>query len=51
MATVDPCCSIGAEHGTALKANQLWIQQPDHSFVDRATEFGVTDPRTGEDGE
>ena len=41
---LDIYCSIGAEHGTATKANELWIQQPDHSFVDRAEEFGVTDP-------
>jgi hypothetical protein len=41
---IDLYCSIGAEHGTAVKANELWIQQPDHSFVDRAKEFGVTDP-------
>ena len=41
---LDIYCSIGAEHGTATKANELWIQQPDQSFVDRAEEFGVTDP-------
>ncbi|HET7234984.1 MAG TPA: VCBS repeat-containing protein, partial [Actinomycetota bacterium] len=41
---VDLYCSIGAEHGTATKANELWMQQPDHSFVDRATELGVADP-------
>jgi hypothetical protein len=41
---LDIYCSIGAEHGTATKANELWIQQLDHSFVNRAEEFGVNDP-------
>ena len=39
-----PVRSIGTEHRTALKGNELLIQKSDHSFVDRATEFGVTDP-------
>jgi hypothetical protein len=41
---LDLYCSVGAEHGTAVKSNELWIQQPDHSFVDRAKEFRVADP-------
>jgi hypothetical protein len=41
---VDAYCSIGARHGTATKANELWIQQADHTFVDRASAFGVADP-------
>jgi hypothetical protein len=39
----DVFCSVGAHQGTAVKANQLWIQHPNHTFVDRAREFGVTD--------
>lgn len=26
------------------KANELWMQQPDGSFVNRSAEYGVTDP-------
>lgn len=40
----DIYCSRGAEHGTISKANELWMHQPGGSFVDRASEYGVTDP-------
>jgi hypothetical protein len=40
----DLYCSVGAVHGTIAKKNQLWIQQPDGTFVDQAEVFGVTDP-------
>lgn len=40
----DVYCTIGACRGTCAKRNELWMQQPDHTFINRATEFGVTDP-------
>ena len=36
--------SIGACRGTCTARKELWIQRPDGTFVDRATEFGVADP-------
>jgi hypothetical protein len=39
----DLFCSVGAKRGTAVKANQLWMQRANRTFVDRAREFGVTD--------
>jgi VCBS repeat protein len=40
----DLFCSVGAVHGTIIKKNQLWMQQPDGTFVNQAETFGVTDP-------
>lgn len=40
----DLYCTIGAHHGTQRKANELFMQQADGSFVDRATAMGVEDP-------
>jgi hypothetical protein len=40
----DLFCGASADSGTDLKANELWIQQADHSFVDSAATFGVADP-------
>jgi hypothetical protein len=40
----DLYCSVGAAYGTAVKANQLWIQQADGTFKDQAAAWGVTDP-------
>jgi hypothetical protein len=40
----DLFCGASADSGTDLKANELWIQQADHSFVDGAAVFGVADP-------
>ena len=37
-------CSVGADRGSAVKANALYIQQPDGTFVDAAYQEGVTDP-------
>lgn len=36
--------SIGACEGMCLGPKELWIQQADGTFVDRAAEFGLTDP-------
>jgi hypothetical protein len=45
---LDFYCSVGATYGTALKANQLWIQQPivngKITFKEQAAAWGVTDP-------
>lgn len=41
----DLYCSLGGRRGqTTGKSNELWIQQPDGGFVQRAEEFGVADP-------
>jgi hypothetical protein len=41
---LDLYCSVGAKHGTAVKANELWLQQPNGTFLDQAAAWGVTDP-------
>lgn len=41
----DLFCAMGADQGTLVgKANELWLQQPDGTFVNRGAEYGVTDP-------
>jgi FG-GAP-like repeat len=40
----DMFCSVGADRGSAVKANALYIQQPDGTFVDEAYQQNVTDP-------
>jgi len=40
----DMFCSVGADRGSAAKANALYIQQPDGTFVDQAYQWNVTDP-------
>jgi hypothetical protein len=39
----DMFCSVGADRGSAAKANALYIQQPDGTFVDEAYQENVTD--------
>jgi hypothetical protein len=39
----DVFCAMGANKGSELKQNELWIQQPDHTFVDEARAYGVAD--------
>jgi len=39
----DLYCAKGAHGGTEEKWNELWIQQPDGTFVDRAHAYGVED--------
>jgi len=41
---VDMFCSVGADRGTQLKSNALYIQKPDHTFVDEASQWYVSDP-------
>ena len=40
----DMFCSVGADRGTGLKSNALYIQQPDGTFVDQAWQQNVSDP-------
>ena len=40
----DLFCSVGADRGTAVKSNALYIQQPDGTFVDQAYQWYVSDP-------
>ena len=40
----DIFCSVGADRGSAVKSNALFIQQPDHTFVDEAYQWNVSDP-------
>jgi hypothetical protein len=40
----DVFCAVGADRGKEVKKNELWLQQPDGSFVNQAAQFGVMDP-------
>jgi len=40
----DIFCSVGANRGTAVKSNTLYIQQPGGTFADRAYQWNVSDP-------
>jgi hypothetical protein len=40
----DLFCAVGALHGAGVKTNELWIQQPDGTFVDEAVRLRVADP-------
>jgi hypothetical protein len=40
----DLFCSVGADRGTSVKSNELYIQQPDHTFADQAYKWYVNDP-------
>jgi hypothetical protein len=39
----DIYCTIGGGRGSGNKPNELYMQQPDGTFVDEANEFGVVD--------
>lgn len=41
---MDIFCSFGAMVGTATKLERLYIQQPDHTFVDQAAQYGLFEP-------
>ena len=41
---LDIYLSIGACRGECKSPKELWIQQPDHTFVDEASQWGVSDP-------
>jgi hypothetical protein len=40
---MDLFCSVGADRGTALKCNGLFIQQPDGTFIDQAYQWNIGD--------
>jgi FG-GAP-like repeat len=40
----DLFCAIGADVGSDVKSNELWIQHPDHTFTDEAAKYQVLDP-------
>ena len=40
----DMFCSVGADRGSAAKANALYMQQPDGTFIDDAYNENVVDP-------
>jgi hypothetical protein len=40
---MDMFCSVGADRGTALKCNGLFIQQPDGTFTDVAYQWNIGD--------
>jgi Bacterial Ig-like domain/FG-GAP-like repeat len=40
----DIFCTEGANLGTSPKRNELYIQQPDHTFAEQAGQYGVLDP-------
>ena len=40
----DLFCAIGADVGSDVKSNELWIQHPDHTFTDEAANYQVLDP-------
>jgi hypothetical protein len=40
----DIFCTAGANRGISAKRNELYIQQPDHTFADRTQLYGVFDP-------
>jgi len=40
----DIFCSVGADRGSAVKSNALYIQQPGGTFVDEAYQQNVSDP-------
>jgi hypothetical protein len=40
----DIFCAVGALAGTQAKRNELYVQQPDHTFVDKTQQYGVFEP-------
>ena len=40
---LDIFCSVGADRGTSLKCNGLFLQQPDGSFADMAYQWNIGD--------
>jgi hypothetical protein len=40
---VDIFCTIGGDQGKGTRSNELWLQQTNHTFVDKAAAYGVAD--------
>lgn len=41
---LDIFCTVGAARGTQLKRNDLYIQQPDNTFIQQGAQYGVLEP-------
>jgi hypothetical protein len=41
---MDLSCTTSGARGTQAKANELYVQQPGHTFVDQAEQYGVLEP-------
>jgi hypothetical protein len=41
---LDVYIAIGSCKGTCRNAKELWIQRPDHTFVEEAKKWGISDP-------
>src|SRR5262249_60464635 len=40
----DLFCSVGADRGSTVKSNALYLQQPGGTFADQAYQWNVSDP-------
>jgi hypothetical protein len=40
----DIFCSVGALHGAGTKLNELYIQEPNNTFIDQGAPYGVSEP-------
>jgi len=40
----DIFCSTGSNQASTPKRNELWVQQPDHTFVNQAGQYGLLNP-------
>src|SRR5262249_62339677 len=43
-ARMDMFCTVGADRGTELRSNALYLQQPGGTFTDQAPRWDVSDP-------
>ena len=41
---LDFFCNTGSDRGTEAKRDELWLQQADGTFVDRAPQYGILQP-------
>jgi hypothetical protein len=41
---LDFFCNTGSDRGTEAKRDELWLQQSDGTFVDRAPQYGILQP-------
>jgi hypothetical protein len=40
----DLVCVVGGDKGYGVKSNELWVQRPDHTFVNEGSIRGLADP-------
>ena len=43
---LDLFCAFGANHGTGFKLNRLYLQEPNHTFVEQGARYGLMEPFT-----